>query len=489
MSNPSEDRRIDLEIHRAKASSDPFAAAMRATRMPMLITDPRQPDNPIVFVNDAFARLTGYTRAETLGRNCRFLQGPGTNVEDVDRMRQAIADRVPVEVELLNYKKDGSIFWNRVLVSPVFDGDDLTYFFASQLDVTRDRIGGLAPDGADESEMQRRIADLTAAEERLHFTLKAGGLGTWTLDVPNQRLVVSALCKANFGRGPSDEFGYQDLQSSIHPEDYPRWQQTLRAALEGDGEFHIEYRINLPTGDLRWIEIRAQTRFDDQHRPLTMSGISLDITERKEAEAYRMLVTQEMGHRIKNTLATVQSIVSQSLRAELPSNELRKVVAERIEALSGAHDILAEDDWDVAGLRQTIERALRPFNADGRIHYFGPDMEIRHAVSSTLTLALHELATNAVKYGALSGDDGRVRVEWSLQEEDFVLTWDEIGGPPVTPPTRTGFGSRMIEKVLSATVEGSATVDYRRQGVHYELRAPLMALSGSGPGRGLSISK
>ena len=124
MSRPSEDRRIDNEIHRSKAGSDPFAAAMRATRMPMLITDPRQPDNPIVFVNDAFGRLTGYTREETLGRNCRFLQGPGTNAEDIDRIRQAIADLVPIEVELLNYKKDGSIFWNRVLVSPVFDGGE-----------------------------------------------------------------------------------------------------------------------------------------------------------------------------------------------------------------------------------------------------------------------------------------------------------------------------------------------------------------------------
>ena len=147
MSRPSEDRRIDNEIHRSKAGSDPFAAAMRATRMPMLITDPRQPDNPIVFVNDAFRRLTGYTREETLGRNCRFLQGPGTNAEDIDRIRQAIADLVPIEVELLNYKKDGSIFWNRVLVSPVFDGGDVTYFFASQLDVTKDKIAGLAADG------------------------------------------------------------------------------------------------------------------------------------------------------------------------------------------------------------------------------------------------------------------------------------------------------------------------------------------------------
>lgn len=477
MTDPSEERRIDLEIHRTKASSDPFAAAMRATRMPMLITDPRQPDNPIVFVNDAFARLTGYSRDETLGRNCRFLQGPGTNTDDIARIRKAIDDLVPVEIELLNYKKDGSIFWNRVLISPVFDGDDLTYFFASQLDVTRDRISGRTADGSGPDELQRRVSDLTAAEDRLQFTLKAGGLGTWTLDVPRQRLVVSALCKANFGRGVSDGFTYQDLQSSIHPDDYDRWMQTLHAAWEGDGDFHIEYRINLPDDSLRWIEIRAQTRFDDQHRPLAMSGISLDITDRKEAEAYRILVTQEMGHRVKNTLATVQSIVNQSLRAELPSDVLRKVVAQRIEALSGAHDILAENDWDVAGLRQTVERALRPFNADGRIHYFGPDMEIRHAVSSALTLALHELATNAVKYGALSGDNGRVRVEWSRQGDDFVLTWDEIGGPPVSPPSRTGFGSRMIEQVLSATVEGTGTVEYRKQGVHFELRAKLTALS------------
>lgn len=478
MSRPSEDRRIDNEIHRSKAGSDPFAAAMRATRMPMLITDPRQPDNPIVFVNDAFRRLTGYTREETLGRNCRFLQGPGTNAEDIDRIRQAIADLVPIEVELLNYKKDGSIFWNRVLVSPVFDGGDVTYFFASQLDVTKDKLGDPARDGNSDSEMKRRIADLSAAEERLQFTLKAGGLGTWTLDVPTQRLVVSPLCKANFGRGPSDDFSYRDLLDVIHPDDFDRWQRTLAAAYEGDGEFNIEYRINLPDGSMRWVEIRAQTRFDEHHRPLTMSGISSDVTDRKEAEAYRMLVTQEMSHRIKNTLATVQAIVSQSLRADLPASQMRQVVAKRIEALGGAHDILTGKDWDVAGLRQTVDRAVRPFNADGRIHHFGPDLEISHGVSSALTLALHELATNAVKYGALSGDSGRVRIEWNIEKSQFVLTWDEIGGPPVTAPTRTGFGSRMIEKALSATVNGTAEVQYRPGGIHFELRADWDDLTG-----------
>lgn len=477
MTASNEDRRIDDEIHAPRAGSDPFAAAMRATRMPMLITDPRQPDNPIVFVNDAFCRLTGYAREETLGRNCRFLQGPGTNLDDVAKIRRAIDDRVPIEIELLNYKKDGAIFWNRVLISPVFDGGELTYFFASQLDVTREKTVDLGRAGDDGDELRRRIADLTASEERLHFTLKAGGLGTWALDVPGQRLVASAICKANFGRGPSDGFTYEELQSSIHPDDFGRWREALGVALGGDGDFNIEYRVITPDGGERWIEIRSQTRFDDQHRPLSMSGISIDITDRKEAEAYRALMNQEMSHRVKNTLATVQSIVSQSLRSDLPPDQLRDVVAKRLEALGGAHDVLTGKDWDVAGLRQTIQRAVKPFNADHRIRLDGPDIEISHVVSSALTMALHELATNAVKYGALSSDNGGVQIEW-LVDGEFVITWTESGGPTVKLPTRSGFGSRMIERALAASLRGTTTVDYRPEGLHFELRTMPSELLG-----------
>jgi PAS domain S-box-containing protein len=399
---------------------------MRATRMPMLITDPRQPDNPIVFVNDAFARLTGYTREETLGRNCRFLQGPGTNIEDVDRVRQAIKDREPIEIDLLNYKKDGTLFWNRLLVSPVFDDDELTYFFASQLDVTRERTAGVSAD-RDELErgMEQRIADLTASEERLNFTLKAGGLGTWTLDLPTGRLVASTICKANFGRAPADTFSYQDLQQSIHPDDKLHWSEKVAEATTGKGDLHVEYRAIWPDRSVHWIEVRAETRFGDDGQPLLMSGVSIDITERREAEAYRELMNREMSHRIKNILATVQSIVRQSLRTDLPASGLQNIVAQRIEALGGAHDVLTGKDWDVAGLRQTVERAVSPFNSTHRIHYFGPDLEITHRASSALTMALHELATNAVKYGALSGDAGRVRIEWTYSADKFELNWSE----------------------------------------------------------------
>ena len=184
-----EEQRIDQEIHRVASSHDPFAAAVRTTRMPMLITDPSQPDNPIVFANDAFSRLTGYAREEIMGQNCRFLQGTGTSVDDITKVRNAIARREAIEIDLLNYRKDGTTFWNRVLISPVFDDDGkLTYFFASQLDVTpeRRRLAELNDSHSElEGQVEKRVLDLTASENRLRFILNAASMGTWTLELYN----------------------------------------------------------------------------------------------------------------------------------------------------------------------------------------------------------------------------------------------------------------------------------------------------------------
>lgn len=473
----SEERRIDREIHRTISGSDPFAAAMRATRMPMIITDPRQHDNPIVFVNEAFLRLTGYSRDETLGRNCRFLQGPGTNTEDVARIRRAITERKSIEIDLLNYKKDGSVFWNRLLVSPVFNTGELTYFFASQFDITRERtIKAIEDQQESEAEMQRRVADLTASEERLNFTLKAGGLGTWTLDVSSGRLVCSALCKINFGRQPADSFSYEDLEAALHPDDYERWEAAVANALQTDGNLHVECRIARPDGEIGWIEVRAETRFDAEHRPLLMSGVSIDITERKQAEAYRAMMAQEMSHRMKNMLATVNSIVNQSMRGDQLVDAMRQNISERLDALARSHDVLRGRDFGSASIRDAVQKAIEPFNASGRIQWHGPDFDLSHQASTSLALALHELATNAVKYGALSSNDGQVRVEWSLDGDDFLFVWKETGGPLVKTPDRSGFGSRLI-KMLGMSLQGTAAIDYRPEGVVFEAKTSRASLS------------
>ncbi|MCJ2011967.1 PAS domain-containing protein, partial [Methylobacterium sp. J-076] len=140
MNDHADGARIDAEIASTVVGSDPFAAAVRATRMPMVITDPRLPDNPIVYVNEAFVKLTGYGRGEIIGRRCRFVQGPETDPADVGRVRDAIERRVTIELDLRNRRKDGTTFWNRLMVSPVFAADgELTYFFASQYDVTLEK--------------------------------------------------------------------------------------------------------------------------------------------------------------------------------------------------------------------------------------------------------------------------------------------------------------------------------------------------------------
>lgn len=443
----------------------PFAATMVSSPMPMVITDPRQADNPIVFANDAFLKLTGYDRHEILGRNCRFLQGPGTNHDDVERVRRAIVDRRSIEVELLNYRKDGSLFWNRLLVSPVFEHGELTHYFASQYELARDQTSQSIADHDNlQLALQQRVADLTASEDRLQFTLKAGGLGTWTLDIPAGRLVSSAICKANFGRQPAETFTYQELQASIHPDDRARWQDTVAAALGSDGNFHIEYRIAKPDGGLGWIEVRAETEFDADGQPISMSGVSIDITERKEIEAHRVMMAQEMSHRMKNMLATVQSIVNQSMRASEPLENIRQNISDRIEALARSHDVLQGRSFDTADLGAVVEKATAPFNAAGRIISGGPNVSLSHQASSILALALHELATNAVKYGALSGDVGTVQITWHLDGEDFSFIWKELDGPIVVEPQRLGFGTRLI-KMLGGGLKGSASLDYHPEGL------------------------
>lgn len=478
MSNP-EHLRIKREISELASGSDPFAAAMRATRMPMVITDPRQPDNPIVFVNEAFTRLTGYSRDETLGKNCRFLQGPGTNADDVYRLKAAIRDRKSIELDLLNYKRNGAIFWNRLLVSPIFDGDELTYFFASQHDVTRERaIKAIEDQEEYQNELQRRIADLIASEERLHFTLKAGGLGTWTLDLPSQRLSCSALCKENFGRSPTDKFDYDQLKAAIHPEDFDRWHRAVQSALASDGNLRVEYRAIRPDGTISWVEIRAETKFNEDGQPTFMNGISMDITSRKEVEIQRAVISQEMGHRIKNMMATIQSIVNQSMRGDTDVNTMRNNITSRLDALARSHDILRDRDFSSANIKDVVERAVEPFNARGRFLMSGPDFMLSHQGSNTLALSLHELATNAVKYGALSNGHGTVEIAWRTDGEDFHFTWRERGGPTVSQPTKTGFGTRLI-RMLGLGLNGKAEIEYNPEGICFTASTKLASLTAS----------
>jgi len=474
--------RIVTELARTVDGADPFAAAVRASQMAMVITDPRQHDNPIVFANDAFCALTGYARDEVLGRNCRFLQEPETDRVEIGRLREAIAEGVPVEVRLLNRRKDGGLFWNRLFVSPVFQGDDLAFFVASQFDATSEkaRLEHLETDReALEREVERRTRDLSESEERLRFVLEAGRLGSWSLDLHDMRFAASETFKVVLGLDPDDPLGRTAYEALIHADDRARRDEAVAACIAGHGDYDIEYRIVTPAGEVRWLKFRGRPFYGDDGVPFRLAGIALDVTDRKHAEAHRALLANELNHRVKNTLATVQAIVVQTLRANLSPAETRDVIQGRIHSLAAASDVLTREKWDGATLAEVATTALAPFRADGdrRIEVRGPEVMLTPRQALAFSMAFHELATNAVKYGALTNGVGRILLDWDVLAGSpfraLRLTWQEFDGPPVNPPTRRGFGSRMIERALADELEGRAEIDYRPDGIIFTAQARL----------------
>jgi PAS domain S-box-containing protein len=203
------------------------------------------------------------------------------------------------------------------------------------------------------------------------------------------------------------------------------------------------------------------------------SKIARDITERKRADEQRNLLINELNHRVKNTLATVQSLAMQTLRSTERSADARALFDSRLSALSRAHDLLTAENWEGAYLREVVDRAVAAFRTSDRITTSGPVARLSPKAALSLSIALHELATNATKYGALSGPSGRVEISWSLDNGAFMLNWREVDGPPVAPPSRTGFGTRLIERSLAHDLGGEARIEYLREGVQAFIRAPL----------------
>ena len=295
--------RIIEEITGTDNGTDPFAAAVRATRMPMVISNPRLPDNPIVFVNDAFCRLAGYPREEIVGRNCRFLQGAGTDPETVTLLRAAIDKREPIKIDILNYRKTGETFWNRLLMAPVRDAQgELAYFFASQVDVTleREKVEGLESHNA---ALMAEVSDRLHTEEentaRLHFAAEAGRLGIWEHDLRTDALVTSGITKENYGRDRALPFTWEEMKAAIHPDDREMRGAAYNRSVENGVDYDVEFRVLCPDGTTRWVHKRAQVLRDPEGVAVRMAGVCQDVTARREDEN-RRLVMLELADRIRD---------------------------------------------------------------------------------------------------------------------------------------------------------------------------------------------
>jgi two-component sensor histidine kinase len=204
-----------------------------------------------------------------------------------------------------------------------------------------------------------------------------------------------------------------------------------------------------------------------------------EIADRKAAEKHRELLINELNHRVKNTLATVQSVAAQTLRTSAIEDDVRHHLNARLMALSDAHNLLTEHNWEGTTLDRVVTMALRPHRNErqDRFEVAGPEVHLLPKTALAISMALHELATNAIKYGALSDESGSVVVEWRVangsHEPRLHMTWEEQGGPTVTLPTRRGFGTRLIERGLAAELGGRVELAYEPGGVRCTIDAPL----------------
>ncbi|WP_129790792.1 HWE histidine kinase domain-containing protein [Sphingosinicella sp. CPCC 101087] len=241
----------------------------------------------------------------------------------------------------------------------------------------------------------------------------------------------------------------------------------------GDQHSGSEIRYRRKDGTEFWASIFISPVRDVSGAVIQHFASFTDLTRHKDEQAQSRMLIDELNHRVKNTLATVQSIVSQALRNATDPAVIRESIESRLFALSRSHDLLTRENWQSAGLHDVIVAALEPFGiANGRKERFvitGTNIRFPPNAALALGIAFHELATNAVKYGAFSNNHGCITVDWTILPSPsgrrLILHWREKNGPPVTPPTRKGFGSRVIERGLAHELKGSVDLDYRSAGL------------------------
>jgi PAS domain S-box-containing protein len=282
---------------------------------------------------------------------------------------------------------------------------------------------------------------------------------------------------AEFVGQPAERLTGDIWADLLHPDDILEVAATRAKAAEGPHPYWVEARVRNAAGEWRWMRTSSRPRFDAQGRFEGYVGIAMDMTEVRAAEARQELLINELNHRVKNTLATVQSIAHQTLREGVVTRVARAHFTERLLALSTAHNVLTRENWESADLGDIAFEAVRPYDETDstRIRIEGPTARVAPSVALALSMAFHELATNATKYGALSVPAGRVVLCWSLRPdgEAVEILWRETGGPPVTSPATKGFGSRLLGQGLAAELGRPAAVTYRPDGLTCTLVAPV----------------
>jgi PAS domain S-box-containing protein len=287
----------------------------------------------------------------------------------------------------------------------------------------------------------------------------------------------NAAAERLFGYAASEAIGQP--VDMLSPEDARQAFEKLYASVRAGETVHADVVRRRKDGRLIEVAINVAPMYDDAGRLVGISSMNRDISERKARERHIEFLMRELAHRSKNLLAVVQAIAGQTARNSPSVEEFQRRFSQRIFAMALSHDLLLARNWKGAAMADLVRAQLAPFadETSSRISVSGPDLEIKPEAVQGITLALHELATNAAKYGALSVPEGRVAITWELArtasgEARFRMGWRETDGPPVTPPGRKGFGHAVISQMVASSLRAQVALDYAREGVSWTLDAP-----------------
>jgi PAS domain S-box-containing protein len=317
---------------------------------------------------------------------------------------------------------------------------------------------------------------LYASKTRLQIAMDAAQLGWWQYDQRYRMFSGDARSKEIFNV-TADETPIEEIKKRVHPDDAKRFWAASEAALDpiDPKSQAMEFRLQRGDGEVRWVEVHWLAYFKEVRREregASIIGTVADITERKEREDKERLLMREINHRAKNMLSVVHSIAQQTA-AQNPEDFVQSF-SERIQALSANQDLLVRNEWNGVEIEDLVCAQLALFAGliGSRIAVRGPKLRLKPASAQAIGLALHELATNAGKYGALSTNEGRVGVCWGIEGDTLSMSWIECEGPPVSAPKRRGFGTVVMEAMAERSVDGKVDLDYASSGLTWRLTCP-----------------
>jgi PAS domain S-box-containing protein len=428
-------------------------------------------DGIVTSWNPAAESLFGYAPGEIIGRHVSILSPPGREDEMPMILKRIRRGQKVARYDTVRRRKDGGLVEVSLRVSPIRDESG--------------RVIGASKIATDISVRKRMEAALRISEERFRNLADAVPDIVWTAD-PDGRITFANDRWFRYCGITPEQNAERWPELVLHPDDRERCIAKWAQALEEGGAYEIEVRNRRHDGEYRWFLTRAAPVRDASGSITAWFGSTIDIHDRKLSEQRQQIMAAELSHRVRNLLTIIQVIADRTAERAASIDQFRSAFRGRLQALNSAQSVLIASHWQSASLTALVRGALAPYLGEGsRIRLDLQDFSISPELAFTLTLALHELATNAVKHGALSGPQGRVtltaRTEADGAGQELCLIWQEEGGPPVQPPTSSGFGTTMLSRAIEYQHQGRTDLRWQENGLLCQLHLPLSEAASLAP--------